>query len=59
MVGGWIEEEASTYVVEIADVRSWDEDEDSVDDVVSTDIVMLKDNDFVLIVTVGFVVVCW
>lgn len=58
MVGGWIEEEASTYVVEIADVRSWDEDEDSVDDVVSTDIVMLKDNDFVLIVTVGFVVVC-
>jgi hypothetical protein len=58
VVGGWIEEEASTYVVEIADVRSWDEDEDSVDDVVSTDIVMLKDNDFVLIVTVGFVVVC-
>jgi hypothetical protein len=59
VVGGWIEEEASTYVVEIADVRSWDEDEDSVDDVVSIDIVMMKDDDFVLIVIDGVVVVCW
>jgi hypothetical protein len=45
--------------VVIADVRSWDEDEDSVDDVVSIDIVMMKDDDFVLIVIDGVVVVCW
>ena len=40
-------------------MRSWDEIEGSVDDVVSIDIVKMKDNDFVLIVTVGVVVVCW
>jgi hypothetical protein len=45
--------------VVIADVRNWDEDESSVDDVVSIDIAMMKGNDFVLIVTVGVVVVCW
>jgi hypothetical protein len=43
--------------VEIAGERNSDEDEDSVDDVVSIDIVKMKDNDFVLIVTVGGVVV--
>ena len=40
-------------------MRSWDEDEGSVDDVVSIDIVMMKDNDFVLIVIAVGVVVCW
>lgn len=42
----------------IADVRSLDEDEGSVDDVVSIDIVKMRDNDFVLI-EIGVDVVCW
>jgi len=44
--------------VVIADVRSLDEDEGSVDDVVSIDIVKMRDNDFVLI-EIGVDVVCW
>jgi hypothetical protein len=42
--------------VEIVGERNLDEDEGSVDDVVSIDIVMMKDNDFALIV-IGVVVV--
>jgi hypothetical protein len=45
--------------VEIVGERNLDEDEGSVDDVVSIDIVKMKDNDFVLIVIDGVVVVCW
>jgi hypothetical protein len=59
VVGGWIEEEASTYVVEIVGERNSDEDGGSVDDVVSIDIVKMKDNDFVVIVIGVVAVVCW
>jgi hypothetical protein len=45
--------------VEIVGERNSDEDGGSVDDVVSIDIVKMKDNDFVVIVIGVVAVVCW